>query len=136
MDNSALAEPVFFEQVAHDVVVSVCINADVAGLRETELKQGIHHAVGRWRACNAVNDVVWERVVQPFAVVDGGVGRVWSGNEGKGGDWLGLSVAVDSFYQIAVPVVDVISENFSSGMTFCPLVLVACSQHGLSCLIA
>ena len=58
MNNAALAEPMFCKQMLHDMVVTVCVNADVACMREAELEQGLHYAMRCRCACDAVNNVV------------------------------------------------------------------------------
>ena len=84
VDDPTAGESVFAEDVVHDHVVLVGVDADAGGLGERPLKQSGGSMVARFTDCDAVDDVVWG-AVEPVAVVYPGVCRVWSRNEGHGG---------------------------------------------------
>ena len=84
VDDPAVGETMLAEDVVHDHVILVGVDADAGGLGERPLKQSGGSMVARFTDCDAVDDVVWG-AVEPVAVVYPGVCRVWSRDEGHGG---------------------------------------------------
>ena len=73
----------FGENMLHDGIVSVRIDAEVRVTGKTEIENGGKDMVCLWETCNAVDDMIGQSVVQPFTLIDCAVGGVGRGEEGK-----------------------------------------------------
>ena len=131
IDDAAIGEAQFGEQVAHDDIVAVGVDAYVVGVLETVLEDGLEHALAALCAGDAMDDVVGSLLVGPLALVDGGIGRFGTGYEGEGGD--GLTGVVE--HHIAVAALDVALEGLFVGISVDPLVHVAAAPHGFPCVV-
>ena len=61
----------------HDGIISVRIDAEVRVKDKTEIENGGKDMVNLWETCCAVDDMIGQSVVQPFALIDRAVGGVW-----------------------------------------------------------
>ena len=83
MHNSAILEPVFFNQSSHNTVITVCVDADIFGMLKAEIDDFSENAVCVRQTHHTVNNMVRQSVVDPRSVVDIGVGRVGTISENK-----------------------------------------------------
>lgn len=126
MDDATIGEAVFRKTVTHDGVITMRVDADIAIHGEAPLKQVPHNSVAAGQARHPVDDVV-SPPVEPSAIVDDGVCRLWPSYKGPGGD--GLAVLQE---QIAVTVGNVVLNLFFRGVVGIPLMRVAGSDHDLT----
>ena len=63
--------------VLHNLVVAVGIYADVLVVGETELHDAAKDAVNIGVAGNAMDYMIWLRVIYPLTFIDLGISRFW-----------------------------------------------------------
>ena len=102
MDDATIGEAVLRKTVTHDGVVTMRVDADIAIHGEAPLKQVPRNSVAARQARHPVDDVV-SPPVEPFAIADDGVCRLWPSYKRPGGD--GLAILQE---QIAVTVGNVV----------------------------
>ena len=78
-DDATIVETIFHDQMAHDGVLLMSVDADVVTFLLTIADDGGKDAVGRRGAGDAVDDVIRSALVFPLPVVDNVVGGVGSG---------------------------------------------------------
>lgn len=68
VDDSAVGEASLFDDMAHDAVVPVGVDAKIAGDGEGIFNDLSEHAVAFGGTGDAVDHEVWSRVIQPLTV--------------------------------------------------------------------
>jgi hypothetical protein len=63
--------------VLHDFVVSMGINADVGVMGETVFNDTAEYSVSIGVAGNAMDYMIWLRVIYPLTFIDLGISRFW-----------------------------------------------------------
>ncbi len=125
VDDAAVAEAMFLEDVLHDAVVAVGVRPQVGQLGVAPVEAGSRHAPGIFSSGQAVDGAVGLHVVQPLPVVDAGIRGVTAHDEGKGTH--GAAVFVQT--EVAIAPGDVLLHDFFGGIAFGPLVHVAVAAH-------
>ena len=128
IDDAAFPEAMLFQQMPHEGIVPVGVNADVGNLC---------HAVGQAFpedsfSCTASGNPVDGAVggiIQPLALSDDSVGGVFSYNEGEDPGYLSLF-----FQHMALSVPDIIQQCFPGGPAVAPLAGVSGPAHLFSCI--
>ena len=77
VDDTAICEAVLQDVVLHNLVVVVGIYADVLVVGETELHDAAKDAVSIGVAGNAMDYMIWLRVIYPLTFIDLGISRFW-----------------------------------------------------------
>ena len=77
MYDAAVCEAVLEDVVLHDVVVAMGVYADVGVVGETVVHDTAEDVVNMRITGNTVNHMIGLCVINPFAIVDGAVGRFW-----------------------------------------------------------
>ena len=127
IDDAAALETMFQQDVLHHEVVAMGIYAEVGTAFRAPGQAGIGNAFYPAVGGQAVDDMVGG-VVQPLAVVNAGVGRVFTGNEAERADKGAGFVQA----HIAGASVDFFLQQFGRRVAFVPLVRVAVSPHELA----
>jgi len=102
VDDAAVGEAVLQDVVLHDGVVAMGVDADVRFAREAVVHDAAEDAVYVRIACHAMNDMIGQGIVEPFAVVNGAIGGLGRREESEVGH--NLAVVYDDECTIAVDV--------------------------------
>ena len=124
MDDATIAESGLLKAVLHDEVVAVCVDANVVGMSEAIAENVCHYTMMIWQTRHAVNDIVGAFVVNPFTLLYLAISDVGSGDKGKGSD-----VRIVFFQQIAVAVLNVLSQLVYRRVGVVPLMEIAGFAH-------
>ena len=127
IDNSAFLETVFLQDVLHYIVVMMCVYAYVVMLLKAPSDALVCNSFLFPVGGHAVNHTVWG-IIQPFAIIDNRVGRVFSDNETEGSYRLSLLILA----YVAVSVGYFAADVFLRGIAVYPLVGVAMLFHELT----
>ena len=123
VDDATIAEAGFEDEVAHEVVVAMCVDAErvvaVHGIAQDELHDAVYLAVARHAMDGGVG-----AGGGPGTVVDDGIRGVVAGTQREGGD--DLSVTLND---VAGAGLDVGKENVVGGIAVDPLGGVAVLRH-------
>lgn len=92
VDDAAIAETVFLQDVLQDEVVAVGVCPQVLYLGVAPLQAGGGYTVAVFCTGQAVDGGIGTFVVQPLSLVDAGIGWVFARDEGKGPDDISLFV--------------------------------------------
>ena len=120
IDNSAFLETVFLQDVLHYIVVMMCVYAYVVMLLKAPSDALVCNSFLFPVGGHAVNHTVWG-IIQPFAIIDNRIGRVFSDNETEGSYRLSLLILA----YVAVSVGYLAEDVFLTGIAVYPLVGIA-----------
>ena len=83
VDDAAILEAVFLEDILQDMIIAMGIGTQVGYLAVTPLQAGGCYAFTVFRTCQTVDNAIRADIVYPFTVVDLHIGRVVSLYKGE-----------------------------------------------------
>ena len=83
MDDTAAGKAVLFQQMLHDLVVGVGVGTQALAVLHAPVQHGLAHALVLSGRCQTVHRAIGQGIVQPLAVLNGGVGGVRPQNKCK-----------------------------------------------------
>lgn len=112
------------KKMPHDTVVPMGVDADVARLLEAIVKHRSEDPVSLWQAGNAMDDDIGLFVIKPLTVVNPRIGRLGTGQAGKGGHG---PLTIE--HQVAATSVDIPLESLCRRIAVGPLMKVPTLAH-------
>ena len=85
MDDATVGEAVVQDDVLHDMVVAMRVDADIPVVTEAEVDDGAEDAMRLGDACNTVDDMIRLLIVEPLPTLYLGVGGFRRRQEGEVG---------------------------------------------------
>ena len=129
MDDAAAGKAVLFQQMLHDLVVGVGVGTQALAVLHAPVQHCRCHALVLSGRCQTVHRAIGQGIVQPLAVLNGGVGGVCPQNKCK----YGLDLAVDHIEEQPVRV-DILLQQFLRREIIPPLGRVARCLHDCTCM--
>ena len=77
IDDAAVCEAVLDEEVLHDMIVPMCVDADIRVVGEAEVHDAAEYPMDFRVAGDAMDHVVRSLFVQPCPIVDSVISRFW-----------------------------------------------------------
>ena len=130
MDDATVAEAVCLNDVLHDAVVGMCVDAQIGTSLKAKVEAKPEDAVCRVPFGDAVNGGVGKGVVNPLTTVDDVISWLNAWYEGKSG----YDVAV-LLYHVAHVTADVLFYLIFRRIGIGPLMKVSVGTHLLACFI-
>jgi len=128
-DDAAVLESVFQDVVLHDMIVAVCVDADVALPLKTKLHDTLENTMHLREAGNAVDDMISLCVVQPLTLVNLRVSRLGRRQKSE----IGHNLSVVLYHKTAI-FFHVRLHDLQRRIAVDPLVQVARLNHyGFAC---
>ena len=125
VDDAAILEAVFLEDILQDMIIAMGIGTQVGYLAVTPLQAGGCYAFTVFRTCQTVDNAIRADIVYPFTVVDLHIGRVVSLYKGESS--YDILFFIEAY--IAVSVLDIFLDNFLGGVAAGPLFHVPVFAH-------
>lgn len=130
MDDAAIAESVCQNDVLHDAVVCMCVDAQINASLKAKVEAKLEDAVCRVPFGDAVNGGVGKGVVNPLSAVDDVVSRLYAWNEGKSSHDVTVLL-----YHVAHVTADVLLNLLLRRIGIGPLMKVSVGTHLLACFL-
>ena len=125
VDDAAVGETITLNDMTHDDIIAMGIDAQVARHCQAVVHHIIEDAMSRRRARQAMHHMIGS-VIEPIALKYLLVGGLGTWYEGKRGD----NFATVLFYtQIAMAIINVLLDGLLAGITVNPLIHIATRAH-------